>query len=310
MTAIEDRCSFASARRGDDLHGTAPTATHFMLIEEPGAWGRVALEQSGLDRDVGLALAQACGQRSTRPLLIRRPGRNEQPVRKRWYFASTAVGAAGCQTGTFGADGELLDVLEAAHAGHAVGTPVTTPLFAVCTHGRHDACCAIKGRPVAAAMAAEVGEGAWETSHLGGDRFAGNVLVLPWGLYYGRIDLANAGDLVEASQSGRVLPGQLRGRSTFAPAAQAAQEHARAESGRTEIEAHTPRAVRKLAGQAFEVTLDGPHAGEQWQVTVEKLAGGPPALLTCAAHMAAAPPTWELVSITDGEPQKSVAPLF
>ena len=59
--------------------------------------------------------------------------------------------------------------------------------FFVCTHGKHDPCCAKYGRPVAAALDHQWPERTWETSHLGGDRFAGNVLILPIGIYYGRV---------------------------------------------------------------------------------------------------------------------------
>ena len=294
MTTLDERCSFTAARRHDDLSGTAPTARRFLLVEQPGPWGRLAMEQSGLDHDIGLALARACGATATRPLLIRRPGRSSVRNGRRWYLATTTVGRAELRTGTVGSDRELLDILDAADAGATVGERVETPLFAVCTHGRHDACCAIKGRPVAAALASELGDGAWEVSHLGGDRFAGNVLVLPWGLYYGRIDVSNAAALVTATAAGSVVPEFYRGRSAFAPAAQAAQSHARARSGQLGIDAHTPRSVRKLDSQRFEVTLEGDPA---LLVTVEKRPGGPPSLLTCDAHMAVSPPTWDLIDL-------------
>ena len=45
---------------------------------------------------------------------------------------------------------------------------------------------------MAAALAAAHPEETWEVSHIGGDRFAGNLLVLPHGLYYGRLDPAAA----------------------------------------------------------------------------------------------------------------------
>ena len=59
--------------------------------------------------------------------------------------------------------------------------------YAVCTHGRHDKCCAKFGSRVCRAFRQEVGERAWECSHVGGDRFAGNVVVFPYGIYYGRV---------------------------------------------------------------------------------------------------------------------------
>ena len=81
-----------------------------------------------------------------------------------------------------------LDV-EALGAGRSPGlTPHAGPGLRVCTHGRHDTCCAERGRPVAAALAAAHPELTWEVSHIGGDRFAANALVLPHGLYYGRLD--------------------------------------------------------------------------------------------------------------------------
>lgn len=291
MTTLADRCSFAAERRADDLSGTAPPAGRFFLIEQPGPWGRLALEQSGLEPAIGVAVARACAQQATRPLLIKRPGRAPVPERKRWYLATTAVGHASLRTGTIGADHELLDVLGAADAGVEVGEAVSEPLFAVCTHGRHDACCAIKGRPVAAELGASLGDGAWEVSHLGGDRFAGNVLVLPWGLYYGRISLTHAADLVAATSAGQVLPAVYRGRSTFVPAAQAAQAHVRAFSGDLGLDAHTPTGVRKVVGQRYEVAFPG------LRVTVERRAGGPPSLLTCGATVEAAPPTWDLIDL-------------
>ena len=289
------RCAFAADERNDDLSGTAPPARRFLLVEQPGPWGRLAMEQSGLDRTVGLALARACGAQATRPLLIRRPGRSEPPDRKRWYLATTRVGHAELRTGTIGDDRELLDILDAVDVGEGVGERVDTPLYAVCTHGRHDACCAIKGRPVAAALADQLGDGAWEVSHLGGDRFAGNVLVLPWGLYYGRVSVANVGSLVQATDCGEVLPSLFRGRSTFVPAAQAAQAHARARSGDLRLFAHNPTGVRQLEGGRIEVTLEG-----GWVATVWKRAGGPPSLLTCGATATMSPPTWDLIDLVTG----------
>ena len=47
------------------------------------------------------------------------------------------------------------------------------PVVVVCTHGRRDVCCAERGRPLAAATALEHPGAVWESTHVGGDRFAG-----------------------------------------------------------------------------------------------------------------------------------------
>ena len=70
----------------------------------------------------------------------------------------------------------------------------------MCTHGRHDACCAERGRPVAAALTAARPEQTWEVSHVGGDRFAANLLVLPEGLYYGQVTADEAPGLAQRAR--------------------------------------------------------------------------------------------------------------
>ncbi|MDP9392751.1 MAG: hypothetical protein M3Q27_00150 [Actinomycetota bacterium] len=64
-------------------------------------------------------------------------------------------------------------------------------------------CCAVSGRPLAAALTAAYGDRVWECTHLGGDRFAGNVAVLPHGYLYGRVSPAAA----RPRRAGRRRPG-------------------------------------------------------------------------------------------------------
>ncbi len=63
----------------------------------------------------------------------------------------------------------------------------------VCTHGSHDVCCSRFGYPLYEALRqghAAASEGrlrVWRTSHMGGHRFAPNLLDLPEGRYWGRM---------------------------------------------------------------------------------------------------------------------------
>ena len=112
------------------------------------------------------------------------------------------------------------------------GEPVDQPLFLVCTHGKHDRCCARYGRPVFDALAEQLDdEWVWQTTHVGGDRFAGNVVCLPHGLYYGRVEREDALTLVDEQLAGRVFLDRYRGRSCWPFAAQAAERSIRDETG-------------------------------------------------------------------------------
>lgn len=114
----------------------------------------------------------------------------------------------------------------------SAGAPVEHPLFLVCTHGKHDRCCAKYGRPLYDAVREQVEAGwAWQSSHVGGDRFAGNLVVLPDGAYYGRVEPSESWPVIEAALADRVHLPCYRGRSLHGFAAQAAEMAVREASG-------------------------------------------------------------------------------
>jgi hypothetical protein len=106
------------------------------------------------------------------------------------------------------------------------------PLYLVCTHGRHDRCCALLGRPVAQALAGAHPDRTWEASHVGGDRFAANVVVLPAGTYLGRVEPDEVTRVVDDLEAGLLPAGRVRGRSSLPLPTQAAQAFAREALGR------------------------------------------------------------------------------
>ena len=154
-------------------------------------------------------------------------GRTGPPSRGGGRSQTHVSGTEATWWGTFEDDDELCDLDPAAPR----GTPTDTPTFLVCTHGRRDPCCAGRGWPVAVALTEEFPEQTWQCSHVGGDRFAANVVILPHGLYYGHVTPDDAVDVARRHLEGRVTVDVFRGRSIFAPAEQAAQHFARLEHG-------------------------------------------------------------------------------
>ena len=287
------RCSFAADLRGDPLAGTAAPALGFLLIEQPGPWGRLALTDSRLDPDVGRQVSARAVAAGLRALLIRRPGRHEPLPRRRFAVVDARPGREATRWGEFVADQELLDI----PLDDTVAAPTYDPIYLVCTHGRHDTCCAMRGRPVAAALAAVRPEQTWECSHVGGDRFAANVVALPHGLYYGRVDAGNVVEVVEAHERGEVVPRLLRGRSRWLPAAQAAQQHARERYGDVSIGAFEPAGTLPLGDGRWQVRLR--HDRGYLFVTVAAAARPEKGLLTCHAVNPAHPPTFDVIDVIE-----------
>lgn len=103
--------------------------------------------------------------------------------------------------------------------------------YLVCTNGARDQCCAIRGAAVVKALAAARPGAVYESSHLGGHRFAANLLVLPDGLCFGRLDVRSAVALVDELDAGRLPLEHFRGRTSLTEERQAAEVLVRRELG-------------------------------------------------------------------------------
>ena len=285
MAAV--RCSVSSAERGERLTGTASRVDHWLLVEQDGPWDEASVPATRLGGRLTAALAGQARTLGARLLMIRRPatGAPGTTTGRRVYVVDSRPGHEQVRTRVATTDEELAELPADGWERSAA------PLFLVCAHGKHDACCAIRGRPLAAALAAAAPEQTWECSHVGGDRFAPNALVLPAGLYYGRVPAERAAELVAATRAGRVVPEWLRGRSTSAPPVQAAQAHARAVLGLDGVD--DLRYVGEEAGaDTWRVLLDGGAAGAV-AVTVRRGRAPVAARLTCRALDEKVAPVWE-----------------
>lgn len=214
---------------------TAPQdARSWLLIEHPGPWPARATE-ARLPGRLHEVAARA-DQLGIRVQLIRRPGRRGRAAlgEAATVFAGWTAGSAPwLRRGTVrvaggAAERDLGGELESVAAGippeSAVAHP--GPAYLVCTNARRNACCARLGLPLARALAERYPDEVWETTHVGGHRFAPNLVILPHGLYYGPVDEPHAVDAIRAHQRGEVIPGRYRGRAGQ-PGGEQRAEHAR-----------------------------------------------------------------------------------
>lgn len=225
------------ARAGRPLAGTAAPARSWLLVEHPGPWPPDALGGAGLGREVLAACARRVRRDGWRVLLVRRPGKRRAaaaPGRGWWLLRGprSAVPDGGLVAAGTWSDPQDLLAATATDEDAPLRVPdEATPRLLVCAHGRHDTCCAVRGRPVAAALASRWPGGTWECSHLGGDRFAANLLVVPDGTVYGAVDDTDPVRLVQDHLAGRADPAFLRGWSHLHPWEQAAAVHLHREVG-------------------------------------------------------------------------------
>ena len=233
---VEFQCAVAARDREESMFATASQVRRWLLVEVRGAWGRDAIADSALARYASPAWRRRLHDDQVRVIAIRRDlDRSSQDALQLFYVDSGKAGDRGhcwrLRVPTLHAAIDATATLPLDVEGSG-WTPHPDPLVLVCTNGRHDACCATFGRPLARDLRQHPrSDDVWECSHIGGDRFAANLVILPEGLYFGRCDTAAAGRVIEDYQRGAIELDSYRGRSVLGFYEQAAEYFVRRELG-------------------------------------------------------------------------------
>lgn len=285
-------CSALARCAGEPLAGSAGQSTGWLLIEHPGPWRHPALSSPGLE-EAATRISERLSAHDVRCQLIKRPGSRSPraggraPGARSAYFVHSGRGRPWARRVEFGALEELLEADLAAPGRPDPpdwGIRVERPVYLVCTHAKKDPCCAVSGRPVAAALGAS-GADVWETTHVGGDRFAANLVALPHGVYFGRLTPESAHRTVAAFERGDIDPRNFRGRCTDPPAAQAAEAALRSRLGVLGVDAvaHLDQAPTE---RGHRVVL---HAQGRVHTVDVSAAEGPARPATCSADSPSRP---------------------
>ena len=297
-------CAQASRERAEPLTATASRVDRWLLVEHRGAWGPESVPTRRMSRAVASALAREANTARARLVLVRRSAARGAAERHaddgRHVFAvDSRPGHEQVLHRHVRDDAELVHLVPPFGEAPADGwTQVEGPLYLVCTHGRHDRCCALRGRPVAQALARHDPGSTWECSHIGGDRFAANLVVLPEGLYLGRVEVDQVVRVVDDLAAGVLPAGLVRGRSSLSLPTQAAQQFAREATGRWRTDDLEPVVQEPAGTDTWRIVLGGA-GGPEVEVVVcyDRTGDGGPRTLTCGALEARTAPVFRQVSL-------------
>ncbi len=268
------RCSQTSQAADEQLFGTATVAATWLLLEFDGRWGREAFEECDLPPAVRAWLQ---GQ------LEALPGARIQMLRQNPRLAPEGIAFYVAQARE--ADPLLVEFTLERYEDllaldlSALGRPDdpyrdrrrTEPLYLVCTHGRRDRCCALYGLPVYVEAVEAAGAAVWQSSHLGGHRFAANVVAFPHGLVFGRVEPGGVAEILAGYQRGAIDLSAFRGRACYNQHVQAAEYFLRGATGIDAVE-------------AFRLIEDGPSAPGEWHARFEDRRDGTQHALTLAVE--------------------------
>lgn len=241
MSAHGPFCSMLARAAKEPLAGTASHARGCVLLSYPKRlWARDALASEGLPPALRTALARL-GERHD---VVTRLVAHEGPWRGR---VEVSLFPQNRRHHDVPLD-DVQAILETSEPDD--GELIQRPVIACCTHGVRDACCARFGLALVRALVASVNEtGAAveirEASHLGGDRFAPTVLVLPSGHMYGHLEPSDAGALLAAARGALPLFARFRGSLWLDPLEQLAEVAA--------LEAARARGAERMQVEAIDV---------------------------------------------------------
>lgn len=219
-------CAEVARAEDEPMPGTADVVDVWIMLEYLPAWTAKATSDNALAASTRAWLTRlsddvvASGLKP-RLQLIRRPEIDRRGVT---LMIASHDGLHRVEASDYDAltMHSLDDVLEV--------TPLRAHQYFVCTNGQRDVCCARFGLPTYAALRERVGERVWQTTHVGGHRFAPNVLTLPRAALYGRVQPGDVDAFVDAIEHDKLAPKWLRGRTHHRAEVQAA-EAALAERG-------------------------------------------------------------------------------
>jgi hypothetical protein len=278
-------CSQLSRGVLENTFGTASVGQVWLLVEYTEPWGTEALEESSLSKEVKNYLNQLVRRIPRARLLFIKQERRHQPS-----FNFFVVRAR--ERNPFIVRFELndyeslreryLDVAAVAAGEKTDGMEVINePLYLVCTHGKRDKCCAKFGFPVYKALREERDGNVWQSSHVGGDRFAANLICFPHALFYAHMTEERAHAVVSRYEQGQIVLDKFRGRACYSYPVQSAEFFIRSETGIAGIDDLRGLSSERVGDSSWRVRFGAAEGREIHEVVVRRRTSDFQNYITC-----------------------------
>ena len=215
-------CSAASRYFKEQLEGTAANSNVFILIEHSNPFPEKLIE-AHFDKE-WLKRTQRLAKSLKGKVLLTR--------NKKTNFKDCRISFVDCHTCQYFTIQTTIDQVASIRLEEHISSPETKwqtdPFFVICTNGKKDKCCAKFGFPVFKffeSFNADVN--VWECTHVGGDRFAANVVAMPFGIYYGHVAVEDVGHIMVRTLLRKIYKNRFRGLSRRSFYEQAIECHLR-----------------------------------------------------------------------------------
>lgn len=298
-------CSTYSAQAGEPLPGTAPQGQVWFLLEYNGTWESKAFEASLIAEQVKDWVLAALAQIPGSKLLLIRTGSSgraaglhrvaphpfDEGQSLTFYAAIAHETYPILYRFRLYSYEDLLDIdLRGLSKALSIYDARKTEekLYLVCTHGRRDRCCARAGTLIYEAICSKsaregAAESIWQCSHVGGHRFAANLVCFPHGIFYGRVDLEDVDGILSSYGRGHYYPKKGRGRSCFPGPAQAGEVYLRQYTNLTDLNAFGPVQTTRLDEALWKVRFQIQAEQKHYELLIAKRNTGKTIYPSCSS---------------------------
>jgi hypothetical protein len=286
-------CSLTSIKSDENIFATASYFTKLLLVEYNSPWSENPLISNLLPEEVNNFLLQFKKKsNSNRVLFIKNKKKANQQIN---IFAINNLQDLPYTNHFILKDyNQLLEFSEQDLFFIKGEKTLSDLIYLVCTNGKKDKCCSKFGVPIFKQLS-QTTSNVWECTHVGGDRFAPNVVVLPYCIFYGALSIEDLPTLVELTKDQKVLLSKYRGRSCNSLIEQAAEYFLRTQQNNLNILDYKIMNCKEIVPKYFEVEIKNTKTGE---LKLTKIKEGKELIkrrLTCNSAKEEFPLTYQLI---------------
>lgn len=266
---MSNYCREISIASKEQLFATSPTVNYWILVEYNSEWKENVLKSIGLSDAIKQKLSDMLHfGKFTRLQWIKNDYRANEDLVVFYLIESTRENRNIYRVELHGYE-EILnlntsDILNPKNRSEK-------PILLVCTHKNYDQCCGRMGYTLYKDIQDDDYFDLWQTTHLGGHRFAANVVILPAGIYYGRVDNSSFYVLKDKYLKNQIALEILRGRAYYDKYTQAAEYYLRRSTGELEMDSHEFQSVNKFDTDSYVVTFSSKRSNKLLEVHIQEI---------------------------------------
>lgn len=290
-------CRDEALAQDEALLGTAGPKQIRILLQDHSPWTRKGFDDCALPEAIKNHL-KALFDPSEKPAIVLIRNHNRRQLRDKSIFIVHSTERDACVYHyQWQQPGDLQRLPLADAMARRVPPNFHQPLYLVCTNGKRDKCCAKYGMPLYKQLSLSLGAKVWRSTHLGGDRFAANMLCLPHGLLYGRLTERTATKAVHYYEQGKVSVQGLRGRSCYSKPVQVAEAYVRAQAGINGLDRLQLLAAERVKDSCC-VRFCDKQSGSNYDLMVRITQSSVERKLTCVAEHKESVPNYQVAEFS------------